>query len=245
MATTPPGKPVWLEISAQRVAEVEGFYTSVLGWTRAPTHVEPWGVLTVFRNRKRPLGTSFLALTPFHASRWNVFLAGDPDLLARAASDLGGGVVAAAEDAPGWGRTAELFDPQGNPFTVIAMEGGESRDPAAPGDCLLAELRTPEATTLADFYARLLGYEVEVLGELAVLSSHGYPRLLLRNDSQAPAHHPWIPWFRSASPAGDAARAERFGGIVQLPVEEVPGVGQAAVVADPAGAYFGLVRPTE
>lgn len=242
MAPRIPGKPVWLEISSQRIAEVERFYPAALGWTKSTTHVEPWGALTMFRNHKRPLGTSFLALSPFHASHWNVFLSGDPDALAAGVGSHGGGVVAEPEAAPGWGRTAELYDPHGNTFTVIDMEGGDPRDPAAHGDCVLAELRTPEATGLADFYARLFGYDVEVLGDLAVLSSAGHPRLLLRNDPQGPTHHPWIPWFRSASPQGDAARAERFGAIVQLPAEQVAGVGTASVVADPSGAYFGLVR---
>lgn len=239
------GKPVWLEISTQRIAEAERFYTTFLGWNRGVAHVDPWGILTMFRNRKRPVGTSFLAQAPFQASRWNIFLAGDPDRIAQRIERLGGGVIAPPESATGWGRTTEVYDPMSHAFTVIALDAEDPPDPAGPGDLLCVELRAPDATNLADFYAALFQYEVTRMGEIAWLSSQGYPRILLRNDPLAPLHHPWIPWFRSASPAADEMRAVRYGAVRQLPSEDVPGIGVAAVLSDPCGAYFGLVKPTE
>ncbi|MCB9680185.1 MAG: hypothetical protein H6733_01835 [Alphaproteobacteria bacterium] len=239
------GKPVWLEINTQRIAAAETFYTSMFGWERSAVHVDPWGTLTMFRNEERIVGSGFLAMAAFQPSRWNVFLSGSPEVVEKKVAQLGGGVVTTAEDAPGWGRTIEVFDPAGHAFTVIALEGEDPSDPCRPGDVLLVELRAPEATVLADFYATLLGYRVKQLGELTYLTSRGYPRILLRNDPHAPSWHPWIPWFRSSSIAADQIRAERYGGIVQVPELDAPGVGHAAIVADPTGAFFGLVRPTE
>jgi predicted enzyme related to lactoylglutathione lyase len=238
------GKAVWLEINTQRIAEAERFYEDVFGWARSAAHVEPWGALTMFKNRTRTVGTGFLGMAPFQPSRWNVFFSARVDEVARRAHRHGGGVVSAPENA-WWGRSAELYDPAGHTFTVIELATDDPPDPARPGDPLLVELRAPEATGLARFYADLLGLDVDPLGTLTWLRTRDYPRVLLRDDPHAPPSHPWIPWFRSLSVTADQTRAERFGAIVQVATEDVPGVGRAAILADPTGAYFGLCRPTE
>lgn len=245
MARRIQGKPVWVEVNTQRIDQAEDFYLRFFGWTRNSAHVAPWGVLTLFKNGERPVGTSFLALAAFQPTRWNVFFSGTPDDAAQKAERLGGGVVARPADAPGWGRTTEIYDPAGHAFTIIALETPDVADPAAPGDLLMVELRAPDTTDLADFYVRLLGYDMQVMGNLTYLSSAGYPRILLRSDPHAPLHHPWIPWFRSSSVGADQARAERFGAITQLAASRVPGIGDAAVLCDPAGGYFGIVTPED
>lgn len=245
MARRVDGKAVWLELQTQRPAEAELFYTGCFGWKTTPTHASSWGTVPVFRHGNRALGSVFHTVTPFHVSRWGVFFSGDPDEAAARADRSGGGVISPPETSPGWGRTTELFDPSGHPFSVIALDSDDPPDPARPGEPLLIELRAPEAVSLASFYASVLGLEIRALGELAFLGTRAWPRILLRNDPAAPPHHPWIPWFRSLAVPADSVRAERFGAIVQLPRHDVPGFGHGAVLADPSGAFFGFGRPEE
>jgi hypothetical protein len=39
------------------------------------------------------------------------------------------------------------------------------------------------------------------------------------------------------------ARAKKHGGAVHAPAEDVPGVGRFAVLADPTGASFAVIKP--
>lgn len=245
MATHIEGKAVWVELQTQRPAEAEQFYTGCLGWRTTPTFAATWGTVPVFRAGSRPVGSLFLSMVPFQPSRWSVFFSGNPDEAAQRAERFGGGVVSPPQTSQGWGRSTELYDPAGHPFSVIKLESDDPTDPARPSELLLLELRAPEAVSLAGFYASVLGLEIKVLGELAFIGTRAWPRILLRNDASAPVHHPWIPWFRSLAVAADTTRAERFGAITQVKQHDVPGIGPASVLADPIGAYFGLVKPQE
>ena len=60
-----PGRPVYLEMNAQRVTAAIRFYQELFAWTSAPLHVPPWGNIAVIRNCDRDFGTRFMTLGPF------------------------------------------------------------------------------------------------------------------------------------------------------------------------------------
>ncbi len=239
------GKAVWIELQTQRPAEAETFYQGCFGWRLNVGHAPTWGALPVFRNGTRAIGSVFHSQAAFQASRWGVFFSGNPDEAMQRAERLGGGVISDPESSAGWGRSCELYDPMGHPFSVIRLEGEDPSDPARPTEPVLVELRTPEAVSLASFYASVLGLEIRMFGEMAFVGSRAWPRILLTNDPQGPVHHPWIPWLRSTAVAADTLRAERYGAVPQIRSTDIPGIGPSAILADPTGAYFGLVQPSE
>ncbi|NNE24876.1 MAG: hypothetical protein HKN11_19935, partial [Rhizobiales bacterium] len=51
--TVRPGRPVYLEMNAQRVTSAMRFYNELFAWTSAPLHVPPWGNIAVISNGDR------------------------------------------------------------------------------------------------------------------------------------------------------------------------------------------------
>jgi predicted enzyme related to lactoylglutathione lyase len=55
-----------------------------------------------------------------------------------------------------------------------------------------------------------------------------------------PSH--WLLYFGSADVDADAAKAATLGGRAMVPPTDIPGTGRFAVLTDPQGAYFALVK---
>jgi uncharacterized protein len=56
-----------------------------------------------------------------------------------------------------------------------------------------------------------------------------------------PAH--WMVYFAVADPDATVARLTELGGAVRVPPSDIP-IGRFAVVADPQGAFFSIIRLT-
>jgi predicted enzyme related to lactoylglutathione lyase len=63
-----------------------------------------------------------------------------------------------------------------------------------------------------------------------------------------PQHGPvpphWLIYFTVNDCDGDVARANRLGGKTVVPPMDIPSVGRFAVLADPAGATFAIIKLT-
>ena len=53
----------------------------------------------------------------------------------------------------------------------------------------------------------------------------------------------WVSYFRVGDCDSTVAKAVQLGGSIAVPAESVPTVGRFAVLADPAGARFGVMQP--
>lgn len=100
----------------------------------------------------------------------------------------------------------------------------------------------------APFYAGVLGWEAETVGEGAyaavVMSAHGRPvaGIVHRADSQPGARRArWLAFASVADVAAAVKASTDAGGRVLVPAAAWPGRGEQAVVADVEGAPFGLI----
>lgn len=118
-----PGAPAWFEVLARDYEASLAFYEHVFGWTTA---VE--SDTDEFRYRVLTNGDEQLAgimdaggLPPGVASYWLVYFGvADVDAAVASAVEHGGGVAQPVTDSP-YGRNAELTDPSGAVFKVIAV----------------------------------------------------------------------------------------------------------------------------
>jgi len=137
-------------------------------------------------------------------------------------------------------------------FAAGCSSGGSA--PAAartndPGKFVWHDLTTNDPAACKTFYAALLGwqyvdtsidghaYTVARLGEKPVAGIHA-PRP--DRAGKTPSH--WLSYMSVADVDATVAKAKTAGGIVLGEPHEVGSVGRAAVLRDPAGAPFGLVR---
>ena len=97
----------------------------------------------------------------------------------------------------------------------------------------------PDPEQAAAFYRELFGWESESRGEHLVCTLRGRDVAGFVPDEE-PAWRTHV-WVESADEAADAAR--NAGGTVLSEPTDVPGVGRAATLADPAGAVFTVAEP--
>lgn len=237
-----PGRPVRLELNAQRVTEAIAFYQELFGWTSIPLHVPPWGSIPLIANGERVFGNQFMAMGAFAVPKWLIWFSADFDRAEQRIVELGGQVGSGSHQLGTLGRLIDAHDPSGNAFGLIELRQEPPRTDQS-GDPCMAEFWGPGASGLASFYADVLNLAHAKTATGAILKDDTATRLAFRDtdfDIQPPR---WIPYFKSSGTGGDLERARRAGAIVQVQQEKLPNIGNLAVLADPGGAFFGLIDP--
>jgi len=250
------GKVIWADLVTPDVAGAKRFYGELFGWTFNDIHTGSGGYSVALLDG-RPAGGLFQRAMPAGERRqpaWLTFIsvrdvaAAERHILAQ-----GGKVLSPPRSYPDRGRQAVFADPQGAVFAVMQSFSGDPQDVlAAPGEWIWSSVITRDPDTDAAFYQNVFGYEV-----FEIPSNDGSTHILLSTEDYARAslntlpadvakRHPhWLNFVRVNSATDTATRVEALGGRVLVkPFPDRHG-GLIAVVADPAGAPFGLLEWTD
>ena len=238
------GRPVRLELNAQRVTAAMEFYRTLFSWTSIPLHVPPWGSIPLIANGDRVFANEFMAMGAFATPHWKIWFSGDLERAEEAIRKGGGETGQGIYQLGALGLLLDAREPAGNDFSLIRLQAPPP-DKDAPGDTCRAELWGNGVADLAGFYAEVFGAESAATSQGAKLSFNGNPQIFFRDSDFDLPRALWIPYFRSTSVGGDCERARRAGAVVQVHKETVEDIGELVVLSDPAGAYFGLVDPSK
>lgn len=247
---TQEGRPVWVELSSTDPAASRAFYSSLFGWHAEPSPDPQYGGYAVARTGDADVAGIGGTQSPEQPTSWLLYL-GTPDVdaLAERFSSAGGTLVAPPFDVGPMGRMAVLQDPAG--AFIAAWQGTGMSGFSASGDGTYAwgELNVRGAEQAAAFYADLFGWTARTsdMGE-----GRSYTELIADDESvlgafelpagvpdSVPAH--WLVYFASADVDATTARALDLGATTAVQPMDMPG-GRFAVVQDPQGAVFGLLR---
>jgi predicted enzyme related to lactoylglutathione lyase len=251
-----PGKMIWVDLTTPDLATAEKFYGGLFGWTferiRAGENTYAVAMLD-----GRPIGGVVEKTIPagqHQQSAWLTFLAtNDIDGVKRLALSHGAKVLRDIKSYPMRGRQCVLLDPEGAVFGLLASSSGDTPDylPAA-GDWIWSSLHAKDAGMEAAFYQNLLGYDVFDLPsddglEHLILSTDNYARASANDLERGSArrHSHWLNFVRVQNAAETAAKVVALGGRVLVEPRADRHGGMLAVVADPAGAPFGLMEWSE
>ena len=256
---TPPstehhiGKMVWADLVTPDLAAAEKFYGALFGWTFQRIRAGSSNYAVVMLDG-RPIGGLMEKPIPSgerHQSAWLTFMAvGDVDGVKRIATAHGAKVLADSHSYPMRGRQCVLADPQGAVFAILASSSGDSPDylPGA-GEWIWSSLHAKDAGAAAAFYQELFGYDVFELpsdddSEHLILSTDDYARASANSLAAGSSRrHPhWLNFVRVDKAAEMAAKVIAMGGRVLVEPRVDRHGGMIAVVADPAGAPFGLME---
>lgn len=249
------GKVVWADLVTPDLAAAERFYGGLFGWTFQSIHTgdSDYAVALV---DGRPVGGLFQKPMPpgeHRRSAWLTFIAvHDVDSAKRVALAHGAKVLSDSKSYPSRGRQAVLSDPEGAVFAVLASSSGDAPDfLAAPGEWIWSSLLTRDPGAEAAFYQRVFSYDVFDLAsddglEHLILSSGDFARGSVNGfpGGSTRRHAHWLNFIRVDNTADMAAKAAASGGRVLVEPHVDRHGGQVAVVADPAGAPFGLMEWT-
>jgi hypothetical protein len=248
-----PGKMVWADLVTPDLAAAEKFYGALFGWTYQSAHAGNSDYAIAMLDGRPIAGLLQKAVSSSgrHQPAWLTFLAaGDIDGTKRSAVAHGAKLLADDRDYPMRGQQCVLSDPEGAVFALLASSSGDPPDylPAI-GEWIWSSLHAKDAGTEAAFYQLLFNYDVfEAPSDDGrahlILSSDNYARVSANDLAQGSARrHPhWLNFVRVGNAAETAAKVRALGGRVLVEPRQDRHGGMLAVVADPAGAPFGLME---
>jgi predicted enzyme related to lactoylglutathione lyase len=247
-----PGKFVWANLYTADVAGAAQFYSQLFGWTaQSESGHSPRSILFL---SGRPIAGIVTRSTDWgervHA-RWVPF-ASVPDVrkAAAAAQEAGARVLHEPHAVPDRGMQALLADREEAVFGLIHSSSGDPGEyRAEPGEWTWAQLFVRNIASAAEFYGRVVGYDVIADQRTAdsqrlILASGGFSRAsILPLPSTGPHARPaWLLFVRVPSVSDTAARVAGLGGRVLAEPAISASRFKQAIIADPAGGALGLVE---
>ena len=93
------------------------------------------------------------------------------------------------------------------------------------------------------FYKEMFGWETQPMPGMAMVDT-GSKDGIHGHIASMPEHPPYVNFYVQVEKLEDAiAKAQKLGGKVMIPPQDVPGAGRFAWINDPDGAHVGLWQP--
>jgi len=256
--THAPGTFNWPELTTSDQNGAKKFYTGLFGWQFKDTDMGPDGVYTIFTREGYDVAALF-TLRPEQTKQgvppyWGTYITVEnADAAAAKAKTLGGKILMEPFDVMDHGRMAVITDPTGATFSVWqAKKHIGVHVVGEPGSLGWTQLNTNDTGAAKKFYTTLIGWKTQ---DDAMPDGSGNYTTWLKADGPAggmmampkgtpgPAH--WLPYFATANVDTTAQKATSLGAKTFVPPTDIPGTGRFAVLADPQGAVFALIKFTK
>jgi predicted enzyme related to lactoylglutathione lyase len=238
------GRFVWHEQVSSDPKQAQDFYTQLFGWGTEvfkPGEIE-YAMISSGGQTHGGFGTAQEGAPPPH---WlsHVRVANVDDTLLKVES-AGGKLVAGPFEMGEVGRMAVITDPQG---AFISVYQPEEEAPGSEGVFVWDELVTTDLDGAQRFYEEIFGWTTKDMGtdfggyRIFEVGGIGIAGLMAAPDPSIPAH--WQPYVAIDDTDATTAKAKELGGSALLEPMDVPTVGRIAVIRDPQGAVFGIIKP--
>jgi predicted enzyme related to lactoylglutathione lyase len=246
-----PGQFSWTNILTPNPAEARAFYEKVLGWT----FLDMPGVGYRFQVGGKDAGGLFDVVNPQTGDVAAPIMAmmikvDDADATVAKVRALGG-TAQDPFDVFDAGRMAVCGDPAGAKFDIwqAKAQPGASHDSAAHGGPSWIENLTTDPARVADFYAKLFGWDVQLMPmgafDYTTFSAYGEPVAglmpILPHMGDGKLAPQWGVYVTVTDVDAAARAVGANGGSVCVPMQDVPGVGRFCGVVSPHGVMFYLI----
>jgi predicted enzyme related to lactoylglutathione lyase len=247
-----PGTFSWPELGTSDQKAAVAFYGNIFGWGVNEQPIGPTETYSMFTLRGLEVAAAYTLReherqqgVPPH---WNAYVTvANADATAKKAQELGGKLLAPAFDVMDAGRMAVLQDPQGAIFQVWqANTHIGSKIMREPDSLGWTELMTNDTAAAEKFYTQLFGWQPKASPQYTEFSVGSTPQAgMMKIDPKwgnVPPH--WMPYFQVLDADRTAAKAVELGGRINVPPTDIPNVGRFAMLADPQGAMFSVIKIT-
>ena len=247
-----PGTPCWIDLMVPDQQAALDFYRDLFGWQGevGPPETGGYSVCTL---EGKPVAGIMAAMAPDGGptppTAWTTYLAtADADATVTAAAAAGATVLAPVMDVMTLGRMAVLADPTGAVFGIWqARDFIGAQVVNQTGALLWNDLTTSDPKAAAAFYSSTLG-----IGSEPMPGAEGYFGLTvdgrtvggLQGTENMPPDTPshWLPYFSVDDTDSTVDALVRARGNVLVPPFDMV-AGRMAVVQDPQGGTFAVIKP--
>jgi uncharacterized protein len=252
-----PGSFCWIELNTSDPSAAKKFYTGLFDWEPEDMPAGPDMTYTMLKIRGLEVG-AMCELQPAQKSQgvpphWMTYIAVESaDDAAKKAASLGGTVLMEPFDVMDVGRMAVLQDPQGAVFCVWQAKAHiGARLVGETGTFGWDELWTTDRKKAAEFYTGLFGWGAKEshMGEMGVYTEwqnggESIGGMMEISPEMGPIPPNWLPYFMVEDSNAIADKAAASGGKLFVPPTDIPNVGRFAVIQDPQGATFAIIKLT-
>jgi uncharacterized protein len=257
MQATPeyaPGTFCWVESGTTDGEAAKKFYTKLFGWTFTDSPIGPGKVYTMLKLDGKDVGALYQmpsemtsqGITPHWLSYVSVTSA---DESAEKAKALGGKLMKEPFDVFTVGRMAVIQDPTGAVFAL--WQAGTHQGAGiynVPNSFCWNELSTRDTNKAGDFYTGLFGWSknVQQMGPMTYTSFMNGERPAggmyepPPEMGDVPPH--WLVYFAVDDTDAKVKQAGELGGKTIAPPMDIPDTGRFAIIQDPQGAVFGIIK---
>jgi uncharacterized protein len=252
-ATAIKNKPVWVDLSSGDPEGSRTFYSKVFGW-RVDVNPDPqYGGYALAKIDGKDVAGIGPQQSPGAPTAWMLYIGTDnADDLSKKVQSAGGTVVAPPFDVGEQGKMAVFQDPSGAFISAwqATQMGGFQTD--AANSYGWAELNARGIERALPFYNKVFGWTAKTseMGE----GQPPYTEFQIDGESVAggmemnpmvPAEVPsyWMVYFNVDDVDASFRKATSAGAREMLAPQDFPG-GRFAIVTDPQGAVFGLLKMT-
>lgn len=251
MKQYPDGIFSWVDLSTTDIEGAHAFYSALFGWESDARPLPGGGSYTNFRLDGYSVAGGGQMQPEMAAAGappvWTSYINhSDIDAVAARAAEAGGVVFLPPMDVMDQGRMALIQDPSGAPFGLWqpAKHIG-AQVVNQPNTFVWNELQTRDMETARAFYNQVFGWEDRTDGGGYVMYHtggrvHCGSRPLDESWGDVPSN--WLVYFLVEDVDAMAARVTELGGEVLNGPFQAGEFGRMAVVHDPQGAVFAIIR---
>jgi predicted enzyme related to lactoylglutathione lyase len=249
------GQFCWHECGTKDQEAAKAFYSGLFGWTTLDKPMPgDMGTYTLFQVDGKDVaglytlaGPMFEHVPPYWGCYVNVE---SVDAVCEELQKHGGETMGPPMDVPDVGRMAWSKDPQG--AHVAFFQPGEHCGAAHAGNAIGAwcwdELMTTDAEAAKAYYASILPWKPvdEAIGPIQyttwMLGEMPAGGMMQMGPEFGEIPPNWLPYVSVEDCDATCAKTQELGGRVCNEPMDIPTVGRFAVLADPQGAVFAVIK---
>jgi predicted enzyme related to lactoylglutathione lyase len=248
-----PGTFCWVECGTSDGEAGKKFYTELFGWDFTDNPIGPGMVYTMLKQDGKDVGALYQLMPDMKAQgvppHWMSYISvTSADETAAKAKEAGGTVVKEAFDVFTVGRMAVIQDPTGAVFAL--WQAGTHAGASivnVPNSFCWNELATSDTGKAGDFYSTVFGWTKDVQNfgmEYTMFGNAGRPAGgmfgITPEMGNIPSH--WLVYFAVDDCDATVEKATSLGAQVMKPADDIPTVGRFAILLDPQGAAFAVIK---
>lgn len=257
MQETPEYKPgtfCWVELGTTDSAAAKNFYTQLFDWNYEDHSMGPDGVYTMLKLDGKDVGALYELNAAMREQgippHWLSYVSvANADESAEKAKAEGATILQGPFDVMTVGRMAVVQDPTGAVFAL--WQAGDNKGAGiynVPNSFTWNELGTNDTEKAGEFYSNVFGWSKESFSgspiEYTMFKNgdRGAGGMYKITPEMGPLPPHWLVYFAVDDCDAKTEKAKELGGSVMKPPDDIPRVGRFAILRDPQGAAFAVIK---
>jgi predicted enzyme related to lactoylglutathione lyase len=249
-----PGTFCWVELGTSDNQAAKNFYSQLFGWEFEDNPMGPDMVYTMLKLDGKDVGGLYKMMPDMVAQgippHWMSYISvTNADETVEKAKAAGATILNGPFDVSTVGRMAVIKDPTDAVFAIWqAKDNKGSGVYNVPNSFCWNELGTRDTAKAGEFYSNVFGWTREPLPESPVEytifknGDRGNGGMYKMTPEMGPIPPHWLVYFAVDDCDAKVQKVTELGGNVMKPAEDIPGVGRFAILRDPQGAAFAIIK---